>query len=101
MLTTQARVAMHNRQPVKLVGDLYHIIDIKRMNGTSRMIATIKKIGLAEGKYEPIDVGTYKEVSANQHMSVRYLRSIKSKTPERLAYYENKHYRNGMLIISL
>lgn len=47
---------MHNRQPVKLVGDLYHIIDIKRMNGTSRMIATIKKIGLAEGKYEPIDV---------------------------------------------
>lgn len=56
MLTTQARVAMHNRQPVKLVGDLYHIIDIKRVNGTGRMIATIKKIGLAEGKYEPIDV---------------------------------------------
>ena len=56
MLTTQARVAMHNRQPVKLVGDLYYIIDIKRVNGTSRMIATIKKIGLAEGKYKPIDV---------------------------------------------
>ena len=56
MLTTQARVAMHNRKPVKLVGDLYRIIDIKRVNGTSRMIATIKKIGLAEGKYEPIDV---------------------------------------------
>ena len=30
--------------------------DIKRVNGTSRMIATIKKIGLVEGKYEPIDV---------------------------------------------
>lgn len=30
--------------------------DIKRVNGTSRMIATIKKIGLAEGKHEPIDV---------------------------------------------
>lgn len=56
MLTMQARVAMHNRQPVKLVGDLYYIIDIKRVNGTSRMIATIKKIGLAEGKYKPIDV---------------------------------------------
>lgn len=56
MLTTQARVAMHNRHPVKLVGDLYYIIDIKRVNGTSRMIATIKKIGLAEGKYKPIDV---------------------------------------------
>lgn len=56
MLTTQARVAMHNRQPVKLVGDLYYIIDIKRVNGTSRMIATIKKIGLAEEKYKPIDV---------------------------------------------
>ena len=56
MLTTQARLAKRNKQPVKLVGDLYHIIDIKRVNGTSRMIATIKKIGLAEGKYEPIEV---------------------------------------------
>lgn len=56
MLTIQARLAMRNNQPVRLVGDLYHIIDIKRVNGTSRMIATIKKIGLAEGKYEPIDV---------------------------------------------
>ncbi|MEE6719235.1 hypothetical protein [Limosilactobacillus reuteri] len=56
MLTTQARLAKHNNQPVKLVGDLYRIIDIKQVNGTSRMIATIKKIGLAEGKYEPIDV---------------------------------------------
>ncbi|MCD7138820.1 hypothetical protein LTY59_06250 [Limosilactobacillus balticus] len=56
MLTTQARLAMRNNQPVRLVGDLYHIIDIKRVNGTSRIIATIKKTGLAEGKYEPIDV---------------------------------------------
>ena len=56
MLTTQARLAKRNNQPVKLVGDMYNIIDIKRVNGTSRMIATIKKIGLAEGKYEPIDV---------------------------------------------
>ena len=56
MLTTQARLAMRNNQPVRLVGDLYHIIDIKRVNGTSRMIATIKKIGLAEGKYKPIEV---------------------------------------------
>ena len=30
--------------------------DIKRVNGTSHLIATIKKIGLAEGKFEPIDV---------------------------------------------
>lgn len=59
-----------------------------------------KIIALYKGE-EFVDVGTYKEVSTNQHMSVRYLRSIKSKTPERLAYYENKHYRNGMLIISL
>lgn len=29
MLTTQARLAKRNNQPVKLVGDLYHIIDIK------------------------------------------------------------------------
>ena len=56
MLTTQARLAKRNNQPVKLVGDMYHIIDIKRVSGTSRMIATIKKIGLAQGKYEPIDV---------------------------------------------
>lgn len=56
MLTTQARLAMRNNQPVRLVGDLYHIIDIKRVNGTSRMIATIKKIGLAEGNYKRIDV---------------------------------------------
>ena len=56
MLTTQARLAMRNNQPVRLVGDLYHIINIKRVNGTSRMIATIKKIGLAQGKYKPIDV---------------------------------------------
>lgn len=56
MLTTQARLAMRNNQPVRLVGDLYHIINIKRVNGTSRMIAVIKKIGLAEGKYKPIEV---------------------------------------------
>lgn len=56
MLTTQARLAMRNNQPVRLVGGLYHIIDIKRVNGTSRMIATIEKIGLAEGNYKPIDV---------------------------------------------
>lgn len=56
MLTTQARLAMRNNQPVRLVGDLYHIINIKRVNGTSHLIVTIKKIGLAEGKYEPIDV---------------------------------------------
>ena len=56
MLTTQARLAMRNNQPVRLVGDLYHIINIKRVNGTSRMIATIKKIGLAEWKYNPIEV---------------------------------------------
>ena len=56
MLTTQARLAMRNNQPVRLVGDLYRIIDINRENGTSHMIATIKKIGLAEGKYEPIEV---------------------------------------------
>ena len=56
MLTTQARLAMRNNQPVRLVGDLYHIIDIRRASGTSHLIATIKKIGLAEGKYEPIDV---------------------------------------------
>ena len=43
MLTAQARLAMHNKQPIKIVGNLYHIIDIKRVNGTSRMIATIKK----------------------------------------------------------
>ena len=53
MLTTQARLAMRNNQPVRLVGDLYHIINIKRVNGTSRMIATQYT---AEGKYEPIDV---------------------------------------------
>lgn len=32
MLTTQARLAMRNNQPVRLVGDLYHIINIKRVN---------------------------------------------------------------------
>ena len=56
MLTTQARVAMHNNQPVRLVGDMYHIIDIRRVSGTSHLIATIKKIGLAQGKYKPIEV---------------------------------------------
>ena len=56
MLTTQARLAKRNNQPVRLVGDLYHIINIKRVNGTSHMIAKIKKIGLTEGKYKPIDV---------------------------------------------
>ena len=56
MLTTQARLAKRNNQPVRLVGDLYHIIDIRRVSGTSHLIATIKKIGLAQGKYKPIDV---------------------------------------------
>ena len=56
MLTTQARLAKRNNQPVKLVGDMYHIIDIKRVSGTSHLIATIKKIGVAEGKCKPSDV---------------------------------------------
>lgn len=56
MLTTQASLAMRKNQPVRLVGDLYHIIDIKRVPGDRHMIATIKKIGLAEGNYTPIDV---------------------------------------------
>lgn len=59
-----------------------------------------KIIALYKGE-EFIDAGTYKKIAANQHMSIRYLRSIKSKTPKRLAHYENEHYRNGMLIISL
>ena len=56
MLTTQARLAKRNNQPVRLVGDLYHIIDIRRVSGTSHLIATIKKIGLAQYRYKPIDV---------------------------------------------
>ena len=59
-----------------------------------------KIIALYKGE-EFIGAGTYKEIATNQHMSIRYLRSIKSKTPKRLAHYENEHYRNGMLIISL
>ena len=56
MLTTQARLAMRNNQPVRLAGSLYHIIDIKRVSGVSHMIATIKKTGLTEENYKPIDV---------------------------------------------
>lgn len=56
MLTTQARLAKKNNQPVRLVGDLYHIIDIKHVNGTKKMVATIKKVGLAQYRYKPIDV---------------------------------------------
>lgn len=56
MLTTQARLAMKNNQPVRLVGDLYNILEIKHVNGTKKMVATIKKVGLAEYRYKPIDV---------------------------------------------
>lgn len=56
MLTTQARLAKKNNQPVKLVGDMYRIIDIKHVNGTRKMVATIKKVGLAEYRYKTIDV---------------------------------------------
>ena len=56
MLTTQARLAKKNNQPVKLVGDLYHIIDIKHVSGTKKMVATIKKIGLDQYRYKEIDV---------------------------------------------
>lgn len=56
MLITQARLAMKNKQPVRLVGDLYHIIDIKHVNGTKKMVATIKKVGLDQYRYKPIDV---------------------------------------------
>ena len=56
MLTTQARLAMKNNQPVRLVGDLYNILDIKHVNGTRKMAATIKKVGLAQYRYKPIDV---------------------------------------------
>lgn len=47
---------MKNNQPVRLVGDLYNILDIKHVNGTKKMVATIKKVGLAEYRYKPIDV---------------------------------------------
>lgn len=56
MLTTQARLAMKNKQPVRLVGDLYNILEIKHVNGTRKMVATIKKVGLAQYGYKPIDV---------------------------------------------
>lgn len=56
MLTTQARLAMRNKQPVRLVGDLYNILEIKHVNGTKKMVATIKKVGPAEYRYKPIDV---------------------------------------------
>lgn len=56
MLTTQARLAKKNNQPVRLVGDLYNILEIKHVNGTKKMVATIKKVGLAEYRYKPIDV---------------------------------------------
>ena len=56
MLTTQARLTMKNNQPVRLVGDLYNILDIKHVNGTRKMVATIKKVGLAQYRYKPIDV---------------------------------------------
>lgn len=56
MLTTQARLAMKNKQPVRLVGDLYNILEIKHVNGTRKMVATIKKVGLDEYGYKPIDV---------------------------------------------
>lgn len=56
MLTTQARLAMKNKQPVRLVGDLYNILEIKHVNSTKKMVATIKKVGLAEYRYKPIDV---------------------------------------------
>lgn len=56
MLTTQARLAMRNKQPVRLVGDLYNILEIKHVSGTKKMVATIKKVGLAEYRYKPIEV---------------------------------------------
>lgn len=56
MLTTQARLAKKNNQPVKLVGDLYRIIDIKHVSGTQKMVATIKKIGLDQYRYKEIEV---------------------------------------------
>lgn len=56
MLTTQARLAMKNNQPVRLVGDLYNILEIKHVNGTKKMVATIKKVGLDQYRYKPIDV---------------------------------------------
>ncbi len=43
-----------------------------------------------------IDVGTYKEIATNQHMNLKYLYSIRSKTPERL-----KNPRNAMMLIDL
>ena len=43
-------------RPVKDYEGLYEVSNFGRVSGTSHLIATIKKIGLAEGKYEPIDV---------------------------------------------
>ena len=56
MLTTQARLAMKNNQPVRLVGDLYNILEIKHVNGTRKKVATIKKVGLDQYRYKEIDV---------------------------------------------
>ena len=43
-----------------------------------------------------IDIGTYKKIATNQHMNLKYLYSIRSKTPERL-----KNSRNAMMLIDL
>ena len=43
-----------------------------------------------------IDVGTYKEIATNQHVNLKYMYSIRSKTPERL-----KNPRNAMMLIDL
>lgn len=43
MLTTQARLAMKNDEPVRLAGDLYHVLRIKRTHG-DKIVAFIKKL---------------------------------------------------------
>ncbi|MCZ3746550.1 hypothetical protein L2520_03815 [Limosilactobacillus vaginalis] len=55
MLTTQARLAMKNDDPVRLVGDLYHIVKLKRIHG-DKIVAVVKKIGINQRHYKPIEV---------------------------------------------
>lgn len=55
MLTTQARLAMKNDEPVRLAGDLYHVLRIKRTHG-DKIVAFIKKIGPNQRNYKEIEV---------------------------------------------
>lgn len=67
MLTTQCRLAKRNHDPVRLVGDLYFVEDIKKSSNGLKPVAVIKKaFNQRYAKSIPVDIDCLEQLSEGE-----------------------------------